>query len=173
MGATSYLCAKWNSPFQAHLAEVRSKVVFINLLRYVGSKSPSFSEIAYRGIAADAGFADEPWLAEMERKLHRMGLFNGFRVEVEGEAEQPWVEVRRQPFVALPYMAQALCKVAPDEWACVELAQSAIDAQRNVKINPAWLGPRLGEEADAVEPGRLLLLLDEVGQQLEVVQIED
>jgi hypothetical protein len=163
--ATSYLCRKWNLPFEAHLGELRTRVVFVNLLGYVSGETPGLSQIVYRGLMAESGYADEPWVAEMERVLARRGLYDRFREEVEARAGIPWEEARTQPVVAAPSMAQALVAIDPDMWPSVEEAERQIDRQGQITINPNWLAERLKEEAQGIDPetGRLVVLLDEVG----------
>jgi len=165
VGATSYLCRKWNLPFEAHLGELKTRVVFVNLLGYVSGETPGLSQIVYRGLMAESGYADEPWVAEMERVLSRRGLYERFREEVEARAGIPWEEARTQPFVAAPSMAQALVAIDPDMWPSVEEAERHIDRQGQITINPNWLAERLKEEAQSIDPetGRLVVLLDEVG----------
>lgn len=165
VNATSYLCQRWNLPFEHHLQELRTRVVPINLLSYVSGDVPGLSEIIYRGLMEDTGFSDEPWVAEMERLLVARGLYERFRAQVEAEAGMPWPQVRSQPIAALPIMAKVLVAVDPDTWPTVELAEHAIERQERVSLNPATVGARLREEAHAIDPerGRLVILLDEVG----------
>jgi len=165
VGATSYLCQKWNLPFEHHLGEIKTRVVSVNLLGYVSGETPGLSEIVYRGLMAQSGYADEPWVAEMERVLARRGLYDRFRQEVDARAGIPWEEARTQPVVAAPSMAQALVAIDPDMWPSVEEAERQIDRQAQITINPNWLAERLKEEAQGIDPetGRLVVLLDEVG----------
>lgn len=165
VGATSYLCRKWNLPFEAHLGELKTRVVFVNLLGYVSGETPGLSQIVYRGLMADSGYADEPWVAEMERVLARRGLYDRFREEVEAAAGIPWEEARTQPVVAAPSMAKALVAIDPDMWPSVEEAERHVDRQGQITITPNWLAERLKEEAQSIDPetGRLVVLLDEVG----------
>lgn len=165
VGATSYLCRKWNLPFEAHLGELSTRVAFVNLLGYVSGETPGLSQIVYRGLMTDSGYADEPWLAEMERFLARRGLYERFREEVEDAAGLPWTEVRAQPGPAHDFMAQALAVIDPDTWPTAADAERAIERQGRIELNPNWLAERLKAEAGAIEPttGRLVVLLDEVG----------
>ena len=165
VGATSYLCRKWNLPFDAHLGELTTRVVFVNLLGNVSVQTPGLAQIVYGGLMADSGYADEPWVAEMERYLNRQGLYDRFRETVEATARLPWVEVRRTPFVAVPLMAQALVTVDPDIWPSATEAERHIMRQEQVRFDPNWLAERLKAEAEALDPetGRLVVLLDEVG----------
>jgi hypothetical protein len=165
VSAASYLCGKWNLPFQAHLGELRTRVVFVNLLGYVSGETPALSRIVYQGLMTDSGYADEPWLAEMERFLARRGLYDRFRQEVEAAAGLPWTEVRGQPGPAVDFMAQALTIIDPATWPTVAAAESTIERQGRITTNPNWLAARLKEEAERLHPdtGRLVVLLDEVG----------
>ena len=173
VAATPYLSQRWNLPFEHHLLELKTQVVPINLLNYVSGVVPGLSEIIYRGLMEYAGFADEPWVAEMERLLVGRGLYDRFRLEVETEAGMPWEKVRAQPIAALPIMAKALVTVDPDMWPTIELAERAIDRQERITLNPSAIGNLLREEARAIDPdrGRLVILLDEVG--LYVGEFED
>lgn len=165
VSAASYLCGKWNLPFQAHLSELRTRVVFVNLLGYVSGITPGLSTIIYQGLMTDSGYADEPWLAEMERFLARRGLYERFREEVEAAAGLPWTEIRAQPGPAVDFMAQALTTIDPATWPSAAAAEGAIERQGRITLNPNWLGARLKEEAERLDPdtGRLVVLLDEVG----------
>jgi hypothetical protein len=173
VAATPYLCQRWNLPFEHLLLELQTRVVPINLLNYVSGVVPGLSEIIYRGLMEHAGFADEPWVAEMERLLAGRGLYDRFREKVEAESGMPWEQVRAQPIAALPIMAKALVTVDPDTWPTIELAERAIDRQERITLNPSTIGRRLREEARAINPdrGRLVVLLDEVG--LYVGEFED
>jgi hypothetical protein len=168
VGARSYLFDKWSLPFAAHLESRPTRVVFMNLLEYTSRDAPGLSEIVYRGLMTAAGFADEPWIAEMENELARVDLLDAFAAEIHSRTGREWPLVRSQPIVALPSMAEALVAVAPDRWSTTEIARDALQAQRDVPINPHWLIPRLKAAAEAVDPaaGRLVLALDEVGLYL-------
>lgn len=163
--ACSYLCGKWNLPFEAHLEKLTTRVVFVNLLGYVSGGTPGLSQIIYRGLMADSGYADEPWVAEMERYLARRGLYERFVGEVGAAAGLPWPEVRMQPFAAIPSMARALVAIDPETWPSVAEAERHIERQGELRLDPNWLAGRLKEEAEALDPeaGRLVVLLDEVG----------
>lgn len=165
VSAASYLCGKWNLPFEAHLAELQTRVVFVNLLGYVSGETPGLSKIVYQGLMTDSGYADEPWLAEMERFLARRGLYDRFREEVEAAAGLPWAEVRTQPGPAVDFMAQALTTIDPGTWPSAAEAERMIERQGRITLNPNWLAARLKEEAERIHPdtGRLVVLLDEVG----------
>jgi hypothetical protein len=165
VGATSYLCGKWSLPFEAHLKELTTKVIFVNLLGYVSGETPGLSEIVYRGFMVESGYADEPWLGEMERFLARRGLYERFRQEVEVAAGLPWSEVRAQPGPAFDFMARALIAIDPDTWPSRAYAERAIERQGRIQLNPNWLASRLKAEAEALnlKTGRLVMLLDEVG----------
>lgn len=172
VGATRHLLTKWSLPFESHLRELKTKVVFVNLLGHVSRESPGLSEIIQKALVTEEGLSDIPWVAEMERILQQRGIYDQFQTEVENAAGQPWTEVRGQPVVALPLMAEALNKVDPATWKTVELAQDAIEKQSRLKIDPIWLGDRLEEQAKAIDPvtGRLVIALDEVGLYLGNVQ---
>lgn len=165
VGARSYLCGKWNLPFEAHLGEMETRVVLVNLLSYVGREAPGLAEIVYQAIVSDGGFARIPWVAEIERTLVQRGLYDAFRDEIQRATGLPWVEVREQPFVARPAIAKALVAVDPTTWSTEEGAIRDLDAQERIEINASWLAGRLRSEAEAIDPerGRLVLLVDEVG----------
>jgi hypothetical protein len=54
VGATKYLCQKWSLPFEAHLKELRTRVVPVNLLDYVTDETPGPSEIVYSELMTDS-----------------------------------------------------------------------------------------------------------------------
>jgi len=167
VGATHYLLTKWSLPFETHLRELKTRVVFVNLLGYISNDAPGLSEIIHKALIKDDGLADIPWVAEMERQLKTMGLYERFEAEVQASGQR-WSEVRGQPVVALPLMAEALTRVDPKTWSSIELAQDAIDKQSQLRIDPIWLGDRLEQQAKEIDPvsGRLVIALDEVGLYL-------
>jgi len=168
VGATKYLCQKWSLPFEAHLRELRTRVVPVNLLDYVTDDTPGPSEIVYSELMTDSGYGKTPWLAETEQYLARRGLYEAFRREVEAISGLAWPDLRGQPGPALSFMADALAKVDPSVKS-VEQAEGQLERQReDLRIDPKWLVPRLREIAEGLdqERGRLVVLLDEVGLYL-------
>lgn len=168
VGATKYLCQKWSIPFEAHLRELRTRVVPVNLLGYVSGSTPGLSEIVYRGLMADSGYASTPWIAETEQFLARRGLYEAFRQQVEAVSGRPWAEVRNQPGPALDFMADALAEVDPAVTSRAQ-AERQLERQRDdLRLDPNWLVPRLADFAKELDPevGRLAVLLDEVGLYL-------
>jgi hypothetical protein len=168
VGATKYLCQKWSLPFEAHLGELRTRVVPVNLLDYVTDDTPGPSEIIYSELMTDSGYAKTPWIAQTEHYLALRGLYEDFRREVEEISGIPWPDLRGQPGPALSFMADALAKV-DESVQSVRQAEGQLERQReDLRVDPKWLVPRLREIAEGLdqERGRLVILLDEVGLYL-------
>lgn len=167
VGAAHHLLNKWSLPFETHLAELKTRVLFVNLLGYVSSDAPGLSQVIYQALIRDEGLSDIPWVAEMERRLKAMDLYSAFRDQIEAQGHT-WSEVRGSPVVAMPLMAEALTKVDSQTWSSLGLAREALRAQQQLQVNAVWLGERLEEQAKAIDPvmGRLVIALDEVGLYL-------
>jgi hypothetical protein len=162
-----YFPSKWRLPYSELLKkEFVVKTVVINLLYPKTQESPPLSRIIFREFMKQQGFANTPWVAEVERQLKLDGLFNKFKQKIEETEEKPWKELRETPLYTRNVMAKVLPQVDLDRFPDEEKTFKVLeDQEKHLQITPEWLAERLKEEAMNLHSvkGRVVLLLDEVG----------
>ena len=167
INALDYFPNKWQLRYAELLKkEFAVKPVVINLLYPKTQESPPLSHIIFKEFMKQQGFADEPWVAEVERQLKLDGLLEEFEEKVEEIEGKPWKKLRETPLYTRTVMAKVLPLVKKNTFPDETYALKALeDQEKRLQITPEWLANRLYEEAQMIDPikGRIVLLLDEVG----------
>jgi len=162
-----YFPSKWQLPYSQLLKkEFVVKTAVMNLLYPKTQESPSLSYIIFREFMKQEGFADTPWVAEVERQLKLDGLFDKFKQKIEETQEKPWKKLRETPLYTRNVMAKVLLQVDPNRFPNEDRTFKALeDQEKDLQITPEWLAERLRQEAMNLHSvkGRIVLLLDEVG----------
>ena len=168
--AAEYLGKKFGfSGIQILTRHLVTKAFFYNMINFDRAKDKDLSRYIYRQILRDIGLCEIPWVAEIERSLKEEGLWDKFEQMVKEETGKPWVQVRRKIWDIRPTLVKVLPKLKPNEYPDPDLAQQAIQDQKEEFIlGPPRLATLLVNEAVKLdkEEGRIVLILDEVGLYL-------
>lgn len=166
-GAASFFMRKHSLSGAPVLSrELKTTPIFVNLLDRDIAAKPSISRIIYFALSSELGLSEVPWIAEVERSLQKMGLWDGFLDFVKEETGAPWHEVRKMQVRARPMLARGLSELNPKEYPNIEIAERSLDdVESATSISPGFIAQRLNEEATKLDPndGRVVVLLDEVG----------
>jgi len=167
IGAATYFCKKHSLPGQMILEkELRTRVIFVNMLNFDRERGPSITRIAYAALLKELGLSDVFWVAEIEKMLQERGLWDQFLDFIEKETGKKWQHIRRMTAMVRPLLAKALHELDKKLYPSIKLAEKALeDVEKTFELTPRKLAEALLEEAERFggENGRVVLLLDEVG----------
>jgi hypothetical protein len=148
---------------------LKTKAFFYNMLKFDRAKDEDLCRYVYRSLLRDLGFSEVPWIAEIEHSLQIEGLWDDFKEIVKKDTKKDWEEIREIEVQMRPALVKALTEIKSDTYPNYEIAQQAVQDQRDEFIlGTERLVKRLLEETiqnDEVE-GRIVLILDEVGLYL-------
>ena len=143
-------------PFQAVMFDVSMD----RAVRFGGER---LTEIMYRALLRELGYAEDFDLAELEIALEGDGRLEMFEEIFKGLYDEPWTK-RRQLGLAINEAGAALCKLDKNTYPTTDSFAAAV-GQGRADIDPNRLARRAFELASTRAPGKaLIFIIDEVGQ---------
>ncbi|MCC6132531.1 MAG: BREX system P-loop protein BrxC [Acidobacteria bacterium] len=144
-------------PFEAVIFDV-------SMERGVRSASDRLTEIMYRALLRQLGYAEDFDLAELEITLESDGKLAAFETEFERLHDgEPWKR-RRQMGLAVNEASFVLHRMNPEKYPSAESFAASVGAGR-ADVDPKKLASRTFDLAARRAPGKaMLFIVDEVGQ---------
>jgi hypothetical protein len=143
-------------PFQAVIFDVSME----RGVRFAGER---LTEIMYRALLRELGYAEDFDLAELEMTLEADGRLERFEKEFQAVHGESWRK-RRQMGLALNEAGAALCRLDPKTYPAADSYAAAV-GQGRADVDPNRLAQRAFELASRRAPGKaLIFIIDEVGQ---------
>ncbi len=138
----------------------------VSMDRGVRTASERITEIMYKALLRELGYAEDFDLAELEISLEADGLLEQFRQEFEATHSKPWDKSRKLVTTAFNEASAVMHKLrpetynSPDSW-----AKSLGNENGRADITPNLLAERAFELTAKRKPGHaLIFIIDEVGQ---------
>jgi hypothetical protein len=145
-----------NIPTQAIIFDV-------SMDRGVCTANERITEIMYKALLRELGYAEDFDLAALEMSLETDGLLNTFRDEFQTLHRRPW-EARRKLGRAINEASAVLNKLDKDTYTSADSWAKPL-GQGRADITPNLLAERAFELASRRQPGHaLIFIIDEVGQ---------
>jgi len=155
-GATLLDSINTRIPFQAVIFDV-------SMDRGVRFSGERLTEIMYRALLRELGYAEDFDLAELEITLEADRRLDRFEKEFQALHGEPWRK-RRQMGLAVNEAGAALCRLDPKTYPTAESYAAAVGRGR-ADIDPNRLAQRAFELASRRASGKaLIFIIDEVGQ---------
>ncbi len=143
-------------PFQAVIFDVSMDWG----VRFTGER---LTEIMYRALLRELGYAEDFDLAELEITLEADGRLERFEKEFQVLHGEPWRK-RRQMGLAVNEAGTVLCRMDPKTYPAADSYAAAVGRGR-ADIDPNRLAKRAFDLAARRAPGKaLIFIIDEVGQ---------
>ena len=145
-----------NIPTQAIIFDV-------SMDRGVRTANERITEIMYKALLRELGYAEDFDLAALEISLEADGLLNTFCDEFQALYGRPW-EVRRKLGRAINEASAVLNRLDKDTYTSADSWAKSL-GQGRADITPNLLAERAFELASRRQPGHaLIFIIDEVGQ---------
>jgi len=130
-------------------------------------KTESITDIILREFNKKQGYAETPWVAEIEKDLAGAGLYEDFKKAIENITGDSWEVKRTEATFVSGFIKKALVAIDSE----FETKEDAGEAIQNVKdsliINSEKLAEGINEyimQKDAPEDQRFFVFLDEISQ---------
>jgi len=130
-------------------------------------KADSISEIILREFNRKRGFAETPWVANIEKSLVEKGIYEDFKEEIKEQNDNYWESVRRDAFFVRNSIGKALVEVDPDFESVEEVERSIEDVKADLRISPEGVAEELNryvEKKESDKEPRFFVFLDEISQ---------
>lgn len=139
-------------------------VIFdVSMERGVRSAADRLTEIMYRQLLRELGYAEDFDLAELEITLEADKKLDGFEKEFESFHKEPWRK-RRQMGLAINEASAVLHRIAPGTYSAPDSYAASVGIGR-ADVDPNKLARRAFELAARRALGKaLVFIVDEVGQ---------
>lgn len=158
---------------KAAVSSVSSKFASDVLMFQIGAKenkarTESISDIIYREFNKKLGYAETPWIAQIEKDLEREGRYEEFKQTVEEQSGSSWETRRTSGTFVRKDIKQALASVTPDF--TEEDATKAIeDVKDDLVITADSVTEEILEhverkESETGDKQRYFVFLDEISQ---------
>ena len=136
----------------------------VSMDRGVRYANERLTEIMYKALLRELGYAEDFDLAELEITLEEDGLLEEFKKEFLALHGKPW-EIRRKLAMAINEASAVLHRLKPDVYNQPDSWIKALGSKGRADITPNLLADRAFELAARRKPGHaLLFVIDEVGQ---------
>ena len=163
------LAAPLSDALTAYLDVINTKVpteaiIFdVSMDRGVRTANERITEIMYKALLRELGYAEDFDLAALEISLEADGILDRFRQEFLSLHNKPW-ETRRKIGRAINEASAVMNKIQPDTYNAPDSWAKSL-GQGRADINPNTLAARAFELAAKRRPGHaLIFIIDEVGQ---------
>lgn len=133
------------------------------------SKTESITDIILREFNKMRGYAETPWVAEVEKNLKREGLYEDFKESIEEITGGRWEEKRTEGLFVTNNIKKALTKVNPDFETKEEAGEAIDNVKDNLIINSEKLAEEINQylkdkEDESDRKKRFFVFLDEISQ---------
>lgn len=145
-----------------HQIPAKAVIFDVSTDQAVTNAEEKLTDIVYRILLRELGYAPDREIAELEIELEEQGRLEAFQEAVERVAGQPWNEIKAYAATARNRASRALHEMDPDTYPA---ADTWARTPKKVEVSANFVAKRAHELMQRRGDGRaLVFIIDEVGQ---------